>query len=463
MRRLDHVLRPGRAPARGRHRQRHDDDVDPRVAGDRGEHLAERLVRKPGGDVERVGDGDIGREQRLHAPHRLPRQRREREAPRLERVREQHGDAARRRCHRHARPVESRRPREVRRRLDEMVELGHLEKARRPRPGPPWLAPAREGAGVRARGAGAGRGGSELQRDHRDAAGRGPLDGGRDAERLPHLLDQARDGAGPAVVDEPVEVVREGQVRLVARRDEQAHAEAPVGRAVEEAAAEPARLREHRHRTRQEGVELADRREGQRHSIPGVDEPHRVRTEESHARPPRALHQARLLHRPGCPRLGEAGAEDHREGNTGAAAREYCVGGLSGRQADPGDVRSLRQGVDARIRGKVPDHAMAGVHRIHAARIAVTPQEVERARARTREVAGHSDQRDRPRREQAPEVRRAPRHAGACLRHGAHLSPKPRPSQDPARRHGAPPASQALAHTAFCIARGAGPPHNASA
>ena len=323
--------------------------------------------------------------------------------------------------------------------------------------------PPGEGAGVRARRAGAGRRGAELQRDHRDAAGRGPLDGGRDAVGLPHLLDQARDGAGPAVLDEPVEVVREREVRLVARRDEQAHPEAPVGRAVEEAAAEAARLREQGHRTRREGVELADRREGERHSVPRVDKPDRVRPEESHTRLARALHEARLLHRTGFPGLGEAGAEHHGEGNPRAAAREDRVGGLAGRQADPGDVGRLRQGVDGRVGRKVPDHAMAGVHRIQAARIAVAPEEVQGARAGAREVAGYPDQRDRARREQAPQVRRrARRPALARLRHGAHLSPNPWPAQDPPDRrplslHGR------SALPPFCIARRAPSPHNASA
>ena len=426
---------PGRATARRRHRQGHDDDVDPGVTGDRGQHLAERLVREPRRDVEGVGDRDVRREQRPHAAHRLLRQRGEREAPRLERVRQQHRDAPRRRRHRHPRPLEGRHPRQVRRRLDEMVELGHLEQARRPRPRSPRLATAGEGTRVRARGAGTGRRGAELQRDHGDAAGRGPLDGGRDAVRLPHLLDQARDGADPAVLDEPVEVVREREVRLVARRDEQAHPEAPGGRTVEEAAAEATRLREQGHRTRREGVELPDRRERERHSVPRVDKPDRVRPEESHTRLARALHEALLLHRTGFPGLGEAGAEHHGEGNPRAATREDGVGGLAGRQPDPGDVGRLGHRVDGRVGRKVPDHAMAGVHRIQATGIAVTPEEVQGARAGAREVAGYPDQRDRARGEQALQVRRRARLSPlARLRHGAHLSPNPWPAQDPPER-----------------------------
>jgi hypothetical protein len=65
---------------------------------------------------------------------------------------------------------------------------------------------------------------------------------------------------------------------------------------------------------------------------------------------------------------------------------------------------ALRQRVERRVRGQVADRAVAGVHGIHAAPIAVPPEEVERARAGTRQVARHADQRDGPRCEQPPEA-----------------------------------------------------------
>src|SRR5262249_21218150 len=77
--------------------------------------------------------------------------------------------------------------------------------------------------------------------------------------------------------------------------------------------------------------------------------------------------------------------------------------------------------VAAGMGGRVPDRPVARVQGIEAPRVAMALQEVERAGAGAREVAGHADQRDRPRSKKAPETRGlAPRRGPARRRHGAN-------------------------------------------
>src|SRR5262249_11417822 len=162
------------------------------------------------------------------------------EALRLERVREQDRDAARRGHHSHAWPLERRRSREMRRGLDEEVQLGHLEQARGAGPRPPGVARTNDGARVRASGAQSHRGRPDLRPTTRVPATGAPPRAPPPPPRPAPLLNKAPSGAAPPATEEPLEVLGERQIRLVPRRDEQAHAETPIGRSIDQAAAEPA-------------------------------------------------------------------------------------------------------------------------------------------------------------------------------------------------------------------------------
>jgi hypothetical protein len=85
------------------------------------------------------------------------------------------------------------------------------------------------------------------------------------------------------------------------------------------------------------------------------------------------------------------------------ATRLDHIDRLGRRHPDPRDIRPFRKRVKVRVGGEIPDHTMAGVDEVHATRIAVASQEVERAGAGAGKVTGNSDQRDRAGREETIE------------------------------------------------------------
>src|SRR5690606_27005914 len=248
---------------------------------------------------------------------------------------------------------------------------------------------ADERAGMRDRGAAAGRVPPDLHHDDRLRA-RDRAQRAHETPRVVHAFDVEHDGARLGVEQQVVEDLAEIHVGADSRRDDVREPDIAHARPVEQRGADGTRLRDERdasalrHRLAEARVQA---RGGTQHA-------EAVRPDETDAVLARDAHRLVLERAALGPGLAEAGRQDHGGADAGGTALTQHVGHHARGRGDHGEIDALADLRDAR---EAATRLHLGVLRIHRmdrtreARVEEVPQDDGAERARPLARADHGD------------------------------------------------------------------------
>ena len=254
-------------------------------------------------------------------------------------------------------------------------------------------------AGVRLRGPG-GRLARGRQHDHRLAEGPRLGDGAQEPATVAEVLAVDADRAHLGVVREIGDDVADGDVGLVADRDEVRHPEAHLDAVRREVDAQPARLGDERERPRHLAVVEPGRVE------PLVSSPHShaVRPQQDGALLAHPAGDALLDRTALGPRLGESDRDaDERPHAPRKAVLDHLLEGVR-RHHQQRQVDGLVQVAQRRHRRQPLHGRAAGVDELHPAAIGAAQHAAGDAEPPLGRVVGRTDDRDRARVQQRREV-----------------------------------------------------------
>ena len=256
---------------------------------------------------------------------------------------------------------------------------------------------ARERAGVRGRGAGAGLGGAHLEDRHPDVALGGPRERAGEPRAVAVGLQEQRDRADVVLLDERGEQRGGVEDRLVADGRDGVEAQpAADGQRVD---GHVAALGDQRDATR---LPPHQRVAPQRRAAVERDEPVAVGAEDRQSGREGRLREFAL--QPAPARLGEAGREHDQPAAATAAGRADDLGHAGGRDRDDDGVDRLGQVLERRHAHAAVHLAARGMHAVDGAGEAERRQVAERRVAVGAGAVGRADHGDRPRAQQRPQV-----------------------------------------------------------
>ena len=213
----------------------------------------------------------------------------------------------------------------------------------------------------------------------------------RHADGIAHGLEEEQNHVGIGIVDQHGRDLADGQVALIADRDERREADAACLAAADERADHGARLRDETRAALGQTLALEHGVGRERQRPVRIDHAEAVRADEAYAALTRRRNQCRLARLAGFTALRKAAREDGRRRDAGLAA---IADGLDDRvraEHDIGVIRRLGAVGQRGVAGLAEELLVAGVDRINCAGEPVLAQITLRARVVLLHVAGGPD------------------------------------------------------------------------